>query len=90
MKRIAIDMDEVMADLHKKHLDLFNRDYNENLTIDDLIGTRLWKIRPHNADDILAYQSWVDGRKISFFLYGLGGLLLILMYSNSFAVKERE
>ncbi|MDX8344614.1 hypothetical protein [Rossellomorea sp. YZS02] len=39
---------------------------------------------------IHAYQSWVDGRKISFFLYGLGGLLLILMYSNSFAVKERE
>ncbi|WP_201715622.1 5' nucleotidase, NT5C type [Rossellomorea arthrocnemi] len=55
MKRIAIDMDEVMADLHKKHLDLFNKNYNETLTADDLVGTRLWKIRPHAADDILAY-----------------------------------
>ncbi|WGG46336.1 5'-3'-deoxyribonucleotidase [Rossellomorea sp. DA94] len=55
MKRIAIDMDEVIADLHKKHLKIFNEKYNEILTPEDLLGTRLWKIRPHDADDILSY-----------------------------------
>ena len=55
MKRIAIDMDEVIADLHKKHLNLFNEKYNESLTPDDIQGTRLWKIRPDDADDILSY-----------------------------------
>lgn len=29
MRRIAIDMDEVMADLILKHLALFNENYNE-------------------------------------------------------------
>ncbi|PFG03489.1 5'-3'-deoxyribonucleotidase [Bacillus sp. es.034] len=55
MKRIAIDMDEVIADLHKKHLNLFNEDYKESLTPEDLLGTRLWKIRPDDVDDILSY-----------------------------------
>ncbi|MDQ0916382.1 hypothetical protein [Paenibacillus sp. V4I5] len=36
MKRIAIDMDEVIADFNLKHLRLFNHDYNENITTEDL------------------------------------------------------
>ncbi|MGF3103026.1 5' nucleotidase, NT5C type [Rossellomorea sp. DUT-2] len=55
MKRIAIDMDEVIANFHKKHINLYNVEYNENLTEDDLSGTRLWEIRPNDADDILGY-----------------------------------
>jgi 5'(3')-deoxyribonucleotidase len=55
LKRIAIDMDEVIADFHKKHLNLFNTDFNEQITASDLDGTRLWKLRPQAADDILAY-----------------------------------
>jgi 5'(3')-deoxyribonucleotidase len=41
MKRIAIDMDEVIADFITKHLSLFNTHYKENLTYEDLRGTRL-------------------------------------------------
>jgi 5'(3')-deoxyribonucleotidase len=47
MQRIAIDMDEVIADFNPKHLRVFNRDYNENLTLNDLMGTRLRELRPH-------------------------------------------
>ncbi|MBM7583666.1 5'(3')-deoxyribonucleotidase [Bacillus pakistanensis] len=36
MKRIAIDMDEVMADFISKHLSIYNLHYNERLSIDDL------------------------------------------------------
>jgi 5'(3')-deoxyribonucleotidase len=55
LKRIAIDMDEVIADFHKKHLNLYNTEFNEQLTVSDLAGTRLWKLRPHAADEILSY-----------------------------------
>ncbi|MWC29840.1 5' nucleotidase, NT5C type [Paenibacillus sp. MMS18-CY102] len=55
MKRIAIDMDEVIADFNAKHLRLFNEEYNEQLTVDDLKGTRLRLIRPHLKYEIIAY-----------------------------------
>ena len=55
MKRIAIDMDEVIADFKSKHLRLFNRDYNENLTVEDLKVARLRDLRPHLKDEIRRY-----------------------------------
>lgn len=55
MKRIAIDMDEVIADAGLKHLQLFNRDFNENITVQDLMGTHLKVLRPHLETEILNY-----------------------------------
>lgn len=52
MKRICVDMDEVMADSLAEHLLRYNRDHNENLTLDDLQGKALWdviSIDRHNA-----------------------------------------
>ncbi|MCR8849320.1 hypothetical protein NQ095_12940 [Rossellomorea sp. SC111] len=46
MKRIAIDMDEVIVDLHKKHLNLFNEKYNESLTPEDLLVQEFGKSVP--------------------------------------------
>jgi len=34
-------MDEVIADAGHKHLQLFNRGFNENITDQDLMGTHL-------------------------------------------------
>ncbi|SPU18962.1 5'(3')-deoxyribonucleotidase [Niallia circulans] len=55
MKRIAIDMDEVMADFNKKHLALFNRDFGEQLTTDDLHGKKLRELRPELVKEIRGY-----------------------------------
>ncbi|WEG14554.1 5'-3'-deoxyribonucleotidase [Pullulanibacillus sp. KACC 23026] len=52
MKRIAIDMDEVIADFVPKHLELFNEKHNEALTLDDLRGKKLAHLRPHLNDEI--------------------------------------
>ncbi|MBM7698773.1 5' nucleotidase, NT5C type [Kurthia huakuii] len=41
MKRIALDMDQVMADLVAKFLSRFNEEYNKNYTKDDVVGKRL-------------------------------------------------
>ena len=52
MKRIAVDMDEVMADALAEHLLRYNRDHNDNLTLADLQGKKLWdvvSIERHNA-----------------------------------------
>lgn len=44
MKRIAIDMDEVLADALGEHLARYNRDHNEAITRADLKGKWLWEI----------------------------------------------
>ena len=44
MKRICVDMDEVMADALAEHLVRYNRDHNENLTLADLQGKALWDV----------------------------------------------
>ncbi|HEU5138466.1 MAG TPA: 5'-3'-deoxyribonucleotidase [Bacillales bacterium] len=54
-KRIAIDMDEVIADAVTKHLDLFNKDYNEAITPADLHGNKLRDLRPHLKTEIRDY-----------------------------------
>ncbi len=55
MKRIAIDMDEVMADFVNKHLNVYNKSYNDNVTVEDLQGKKLWQHRPHLSDEIRAF-----------------------------------
>ncbi|MGM7701524.1 5' nucleotidase, NT5C type [Pseudalkalibacillus sp. Hm43] len=55
MKRIAIDMDEVIADFTKKHLQVYNEAYKEDLKMEDLNGTRLWKIRASLSREILDF-----------------------------------
>ncbi len=55
MKRIAIDMDEVIADFIPKQLALFNRDYNDNITLEDLRGKKLRELRPHLEKEIMNY-----------------------------------
>jgi 5'(3')-deoxyribonucleotidase len=44
LKRIAIDMDEVMADAVSEHLSRYNQDHGEALTKDDLKGKWLWDV----------------------------------------------
>jgi 5'(3')-deoxyribonucleotidase len=44
MKRIAVDMDEVMADAVAEHLRRYNRDFDEQVTVADLEGKWLWDV----------------------------------------------
>ena len=44
MKRIAIDMDEVLADTLAEHIARYNRDHDEALTKADVEGKWLWEI----------------------------------------------
>jgi len=44
LKRICIDMDEVIADTVAEHLTRYNRDYNGNITKADLRGKWIWDV----------------------------------------------
>ena len=46
MRRICVDMDEVMADTLAEHLRRYNQEFDEDVTVDDLAGKGLWEITP--------------------------------------------
>jgi len=53
MRRIAIDMDEVIADFAPKHLSVFNATYSENIQISELVGKHLRDLRPARREELL-------------------------------------
>jgi 5'-nucleotidase len=46
VRRICVDMDEVMADTLAEHLRRYNETFDEALTPEDLAGKALWDIAP--------------------------------------------
>jgi len=54
MARIAVDMDEVMADTVLEHLNRYNREFSEDLKKSDLRGKWLWQVVPTDRHDRLA------------------------------------
>jgi 5'-nucleotidase len=46
VRRICVDMDEVMADTLAEHLRRYNNEFDEDVTVDDLAGKGLWEITP--------------------------------------------
>jgi 5'(3')-deoxyribonucleotidase len=50
--RIAIDMDEVIADFVPKFLREYNRLYPDPLTLEELKGNKIRELRPHRTKEI--------------------------------------
>jgi len=46
LRRICVDMDEVMADTLGEHLRRYNQEFDDDVTVDDLAGKGLWEIAP--------------------------------------------
>jgi len=46
VRRICVDMDEVMADTLAEHLRRYNQAFDEDVTVEDLAGKGLWEITP--------------------------------------------
>ncbi len=53
MRRICVDMDEVMADTLAEHLRRYNQAFDEDLTLEDLAGKGLWAIAPMDRQEEL-------------------------------------
>jgi len=52
-KRIAVDMDEVMADAVAEFLRRYKRDFDELVTEEELEGRRLWEVVPSDRHETL-------------------------------------
>ena len=46
MRRICVDMYEVMADTLSEHLRRYNQEFDEVVSVDDLAGKGLWEVTP--------------------------------------------
>ncbi len=46
MKRIAVDMDEVLADALGKLIRLYNAEFSEDLTVEDMWGNWMVNVLP--------------------------------------------
>jgi len=46
VRRICVDMDEVMADTLSEHLRRYNQEFDESITPEDLTGKGLWEVTP--------------------------------------------
>jgi 5'-nucleotidase len=53
VRRICVDMDEVIADTLSEHLRRYNQEFDESITTDDLIGKGLWEVTPHDRQQQL-------------------------------------
>ena len=58
MRRICVDMDEVMADTLSEHLRRYNQEFDEVVTVEDLAGKGLWEIAP--IDRRLQLRAFLD------------------------------
>lgn len=60
MKRIAIDMDEVIADFNSKMIPSFNTRFNAQISLADLDGLTIQQLRPDIKDQIEEMIGEVD------------------------------
>jgi 5'-nucleotidase len=58
VKRICVDMDEVMADTLSEHLRRYNQEFDEQMTTDDLAGKGLWEVTPFDRQ--LQLRAFLD------------------------------
>src|ERR1700743_3881556 len=53
MNRICVDMDEVLADALGKLIRLYNAEFSDNLTVDDMWGKWMVNVLPPSRQDRL-------------------------------------
>ncbi len=58
---IFVDMDEVMADAYGAHLELYNAEFNANLTLEDCHGKEVWQCVPEVHQDTVRQHNWRVG-----------------------------
>jgi len=58
---IFIDMDEVIADTYKAHIQIYNQQFNETLTLEDCWGKEVWKAVPEERQSSVKKHAYAKG-----------------------------
>lgn len=58
---IFIDMDDVIADTYGKHIDMYNEEFNKNLSIEDFKSGEVWQNVPEIHQDSIRLHARTRG-----------------------------
>ena len=58
---IFVDMDEVIADAYGAHLELYNKEFNAQLTLEDCYGKEAWQCVPEEHQSSIKGHTWRPG-----------------------------
>ena len=58
---LFIDMDEVLADTYMAHIEIYNKDFGENLTQEECAGTEVWKMVPEDRQESVWRHAQQEG-----------------------------
>ncbi|MEH6682117.1 MAG: 5'(3')-deoxyribonucleotidase [Sediminicola sp.] len=58
---LFIDMDEVFADAYGAHLELYNTEFEEMLTLEECVGKEVWQMVPAERQEFIRKHACTDG-----------------------------
>lgn len=58
---IFVDMDEVIADAYNAHLNIYNQEFNAQLTLEDCYGKEFWQCVPKEHQQSIKDHTRRDG-----------------------------
>lgn len=58
---IFVDMDEVIADAYQAHLDLYNKEFNAKIKVEDCYGREAWQSVPEEHQQSIKGHTWRVG-----------------------------
>jgi 5'(3')-deoxyribonucleotidase len=58
---IYIDMDEVLADTYGAHLDIYNREFGEQLRLEECMGREVWQCVPEERQQSIRDHARTEG-----------------------------
>jgi 5'(3')-deoxyribonucleotidase len=58
---LFIDMDEVFADAYTAHVDLYNLEFKERLTLEECMGKEVWQMVPLERQDTVRKHACNEG-----------------------------
>lgn len=58
---IYLDMDEVLADTYKAHIDIYNEDFGETLSLEECMGREVWQCVPEDRQVSVRNHARTEG-----------------------------
>ena len=58
---IFVDMDDVLADTFGKHIELYNKDFNENIKLEDIESGEIWENVPEDRKQSILDHVYEEG-----------------------------
>lgn len=58
---LFVDMDEVLADTYRAHIELYNNEFNAELTMEECLGKEAWQCVPEAHQKSIKNHAWQIG-----------------------------